>query len=156
MCVCVFFFFQIAISLLACVATFSGQLYFWRGYVFHNFSEWLLRHSSYIFRADIFSEQLLFSSFAEQPFFAAVFFSEWLLLQNETFTEQALPENEKFFMAVTFRNSCLSMFKIKVSKKELLFQGRYQLFQKSYISEKDNFSEKQYSAKPTFSGELLF
>ena len=99
--------------------------------LFHTFSEWLLRHSSYIFGADIFSEQLLFSPFSEQSLFAAVFFSEWLLFQNETFTEQALLENEKFFTAVTFRNSCFSMFRIKISKKELLFKAGTNFFRKA-------------------------
>ena len=93
--------------------------------LFHTFLEWLPRHSSYNFGADIFSEQLLFSPFSEQPLFAAVIFSEELLFQNENSTEQPLLENEKFFMAVTFRNSCFSLFRIKISKKELLFQGRY-------------------------------
>ena len=51
-------------------------------------------------------------------------------------------------------------YRIKLSKKELFFEAgtsaQRQLFQKSYILEKANLSEKQYSALPTFSGELPF
>ena len=119
-------FFQIAISLLACIATFSGQLYFWRSYFFTIFqSEYLDTNNSYIFGAAIFLEQLLFLLFQKSHFFAAVIFSEQLLFQSENSTEQPLLENKKFFMAVTFRNSYFSLFRIKISKKELLFQGRY-------------------------------
>ena len=64
-------------------------------------------------------------------------------------------------MAVTFRNSYFSLFRVKITKKELFFQkagtsAQYQLFQKSFILEKANFSEKQYSALSTFSGGLPF
>ena len=113
-----------------------------------------------------FSEQIFFQNsffllFQNSDFFAAVIFSEYSLFQSENSTEQPLLENKKFFMAVTFRDSCFSLFKIKISKKELLFHGRYfatryQLFQKSYILEKTSFSEKQYSALPASCGELLF
>ena len=40
-----------------------------------TFSEWLLRHNSYIFGAAIFSDQLLFSAFTEQPLFCNSYFS---------------------------------------------------------------------------------
>ena len=48
---------------------------------------------------------------------------------------------------------------IKISKKDL-FQSKssaqHQPFGKSYILEKADFSEKQYSVLPSFSGELPF
>ena len=118
-------YFQIAISLIAYVATFSGQFYFWRSYFFTLFQ------SDYFGTTVTSSEQLFFQSscffllFQNSHFFAAVIFSEQLLFQNENSTEQPVLENEKFFVAVTFRNSCFSLFRIKTPKKELLFQGRY-------------------------------
>ena len=108
---------------------FPSRMYFYRitlfleRLLFHTFSEWLLRHSSYIFGADIFSEQLLFSPFSEQPLFAAVIFSEELLFQNANSTEQPLLEKEKFFMAVIFRNSCFSLFRMKLFKNNYFFKA---------------------------------
>ena len=98
-------FFQIAISLLAYVATFSGQLYFGRSYFFTLFQ------SNYFDTTVTFSGQLFlqnscfFPLFQNSHFFAGAIFSEQLLCRSETSTEQALFENKKFFMAVTFRNS---------------------------------------------------
>ena len=40
----------------------------------HTFSEWTLRHNSYIFGAAIFSEQLFFSPFSEQSLFHSSYF----------------------------------------------------------------------------------
>ena len=119
------FCFQIVISLLACVATFSGQICLWRGYFLTLFQ------SDYFATTVTFLEQMFFQSscffllFQNSHFFTAGIFSEQLLFQNENSTEQPLLENKKFFMAVTFRNSYFSLFRIKISKKELLFQGRY-------------------------------
>ena len=79
-------FFQIAISLLAYVATFSEQLYFGRSYFFTLFRSnyfdstvKLLRLNSYFFGAAISSEQLLLSPFSE------VTFSQELFFQNSFF-----------------------------------------------------------------------
>ena len=91
--------------------------------LFHTFSEWLLRHSSHIFEADIFSEQLLFSPLSEQLLFAAVTFSEELLFQNVNSREQPLLEKEKFFMAIIIRNSCFSLFRIKLFKNNYFFKA---------------------------------
>ena len=69
-------YFQIAISLIGCVATFSGQLYFWRSYFFTLFQ------SDYFDTAGTFSEQLFFQSscffllFQNSHFSAAVILSE--------------------------------------------------------------------------------
>ena len=98
-------FFQIAISLLAYVATFSGQLYFGRSYFFTLFQ------SNYFDTTVTFSGQLFlqnsccFLLFQNSHFFAGVIFSEQLLFRSETSTEQALFENKKFFTEITFRNS---------------------------------------------------
>ena len=98
-------FFQIAISLLAYVATFSGQLYFGRSYFFTLFQ------SNYFDTTVTFSGQLFlqnsccFLLFQNSHFFAGVIFSEQLLFRSETSTEQTLLENKKFFTAVTFLNS---------------------------------------------------
>ena len=100
-------FFQIAISLLAYVATFSGQLYFGRSY-------FTLFQSNYFDTAVTFSRQLFlqnsgfFPLFQNSHFFAGVIFSEKLLFWSENSTEQPLLENKKFFTAVTFlRRNCL-------------------------------------------------
>ena len=67
------FFFQIAISLLTYVATFSGQLYFGRSY-------FTLFQSNYFDTAVTFSGQLFlqnsccFSPFSEQSFFRSSYF----------------------------------------------------------------------------------
>ena len=81
-------FFQIAISLLAYVVTFSGQLYFGRSYFFTLFqstsTQQLFFRGSYFFtRAAVFS------------FFRTVTFSEELFLQNSLFSER------KFYRVAT-------------------------------------------------------
>ena len=95
-------FFQIAISLLAYVATFSGQLYFGRG-LLHAFSEELLRHNSYFFEEAISSEQLLFSLFSEQSLFCRNYFCQnSFFFRSKSSTEQAFLENRKFFTRAIF------------------------------------------------------
>ena len=141
-----------AISLLAYPGTFSGQLYFWKSYFF------ALRHSSYFFGAAISLEQMLFF-FQKNQFFIAVVFSKQLLLQGETYTEQPLLENRKFFRAVRpfwCRNFSKYIYLQKSYFLEAGSSAHHQLFQKSHILEKATFSEKHYSALPTFSGELPF
>ena len=101
-------FFQIAISLLAYVATFSGQLYFGRSYFFTLFQ------SNYFDTTVTFSGQLFlqnsccFLLFQNSHFFAGVIFSEQLLFRSENSTEQLLLDNRRFFAAFTFRNSYFS------------------------------------------------
>ena len=96
----------------------------------NNRHNWRLNKSSKTFWIDgdlwvflnWFSEQIFFKSscffllFQNSHFFGGVIFSKQLLFQNENFTEQPLLENEKFFTAVTFRNSCFSLFRTKISK----------------------------------------
>ena len=119
-----YFSFQIATSLLTYVATFSGQLYFWRSYFFTLFQ------SNYSDTAVTFSGQLFLQNSCFFSFFRTVTFSQELFFQNrfffksETSTEQPLLETRKFFTAATFRNSYFfseELFRIKISKKELLF-----------------------------------
>ena len=104
------FFGKIVMSLLANVATFSEQLYFWINYFFtclqRNYFDTTVTFSEQLFlQNSCFFEELLFWN---SHFQAAVIFSEKLLLQSETSIEQPLLENKNFFRAVTFRNSYLS------------------------------------------------
>ena len=72
-----------SVSLLAYVATFSGQLCFWRSYFFTLF------RSNYFDMTVTFSEQLFlqnscfFLPFQNSHFFASVIFSESLLFQSD-------------------------------------------------------------------------
>ena len=85
-------FFQIAISPLAYVATFSGQLYFGRSYFFtlfqSNYFDTTVTFSEHLF----LPQQLLIFLF---HFFRTVTFSQELFFQNSFFLEQ------KFYRAVT-------------------------------------------------------
>ena len=80
-------FFQIVISLLAYVATLSGQLYFGKSYFFTLFE------SNYFDTTVTFSEQLflenscIYSPFSEQPLFCKSFFFR----NNFLFGEKLLP-----------------------------------------------------------------
>ena len=104
----------------------------------------------------MFSEQLLFS-----PFFTTVTFSQQLFFQNSFFFRVTILQSSHFLRIrsplwqLLFGTAVFSLFRIKISKKELLFQSSYST-QYQKILEKANFSEKQYSALPTFSGELFF
>ena len=91
-------------------ATFSGQFYFWRNYFFTLFQR------NYFNTTVTFSKQLFLQSISasfEELFFRTVtssqqlFFSEQLLFQSETSTEQPPLENRKLFRIVTFWNSNL-------------------------------------------------
>ena len=91
-------------------ATFSGQFCFWRNYFFTLFQ------SNYFNTTVTFSKQLFLQSISasfEELFFRTVtssqqlFFSEQLLFQSETSTEQPPLENRKLFRIVTFWNSNL-------------------------------------------------
>ena len=99
-------FFQMAISLLACVATYPGRLYLPQSNYFDKkvtFSEQLYLQRCYFF------EVLPFSERSPLPrrlfFFFFFFFSEKLLFQSKISTEQLLLENRSFFTAGAFRNT---------------------------------------------------
>ena len=99
------FFFQIEISLLAYVATFSGQLNFERSYFFtlfqNNYFEITVSFSGQLF----LQNSCFFLLSQNCHLFAGVISSKQLLFRRETSTEQTLLENRKFFTTVTFRNS---------------------------------------------------
>ena len=152
------------ISLLAYLATFSGQLYFRKRNFFkllqsNCFDTVVILLKQLFLQSSFFFEEL---RFRKSRFLASVIFSECLIFWSETYTEQSLVENRKFFRAVTFRNSHFFGGEIAQNKdiyrraplsKKLLL---HQLFQKSSIFEKADFSEKKYSAFSTFSEELPF
>ena len=117
-----------------------------------------LSRSSYFFRKAAF-----FFLFQNSHFFAGVIFSEYLFFLEQKFYRAATSWEQEDLYGTYFSERQFflqELFRIKISKKELLSQSRYfctaSTFQKSYILEKADFSEKQYSALPTFSGELLF
>ena len=95
-------FFQMAISLLAYVATYPGQLYLPQSNYFDKkvtFSEQLYLQRCYFFEVLPFSER---SPLPRSLFF---FFPEKLLFQSKTSTDQLLLENRSFFTAGAFRNT---------------------------------------------------
>ena len=130
-------------------------------HLFHYFNTIVLFRSIYFFRATAFFKEL---RFRKSHFLAAFIFSEYLIVRNETSTEQSLCENRKFFRAVAFLKSYFSggvfaQNKDIYRRAPLIDAGasaQHQLFQKSYVFKKAIFSEKKYSALLTFSRELPF
>ena len=107
----------------------------------HTFSEWPLRHNSYIFGAAIFSEQLFFSPFSEHSLFhSSYFFQNSFFFRAKKTTEQPLLENKKFFMAVTFRNSYFFPVQDKDIQKRATFS-------KQVLLHSINFFKKVYYGK---------
>ena len=142
---------SMAISLLVYVAIFSGSFIFGKATSSHFFIATFFEvWQGYFFGAALTSEQLLF---LRSSFFRTVTSSQHFLFQNSDFSRA------KFLS----RNHT---FRIGNSLVQLPFgtatHRRYQ--QKSYFSKQIlqhgiNFfkkSEKQYSALPSFSGELPF
>ena len=105
--------------------------------ILHTFSEWLLRHNSYIFGAAIFRAAAFFSFFRRATFSQQLFFQNSFIFQSKNSTAQPLLKNKKFFVSVTFQNNYFFPVYFKAG-----FSAQYQLFQKSYILEKANFSGK--------------
>ena len=128
--------------------------------------------SSHFFRVTTLTQQLHFRSTyffrtaTFLSFFRAVTFSQQLFFQNSFFFRAKILQNSHFLrIRSSLRQSLsgeaiFSLFRITISKKELLFQSRYfctvSTFSKRYIMEKANFSEKEFSVLPPFSGELPF
>ena len=163
-----------AISLLAYVATFSGQLYFWRNYFTLlqsncfdtkvTISEQLYLQRCYFFEELPFSEQppLRSSHFFQN----SCFFRAKLLPRAGTSLEQLL------FGTMTFLVE--KLFRIKIFSDQVLFRTRYFLrnfsrrvtfwekpiFWKSNIPHcllfQDSYFFKRLSIAATFSEELLF
>ena len=126
-------FFQITISLLAYVATFQD-----------NFI--LVEATSRFFRVTtstqqlLFwgsSEQLLFSPFSEQSLFRRSYFSFFFgakILKNSHLLR--IGGSLQLLFGIAFFSE--ELLRIKISKKEVLFQSRY------------------FCTAPTFSGKLCF
>ena len=118
-------FFQIAISFLAYVATFSGQLYFGTSYFFtlfqSNYFDTTVTFSGHLF----LPQQLLIFLF---HFFRTVTFSQELFFQNSFFFGAKILQSSHFLRIGISLWELLfgtafseELFRIKISKKELLF-----------------------------------
>ena len=107
--------------------------------------------SSHFFRVTTSTQQLLFRdsyffrTAAFFPFFRTVTFSEELFFQNSFFFEAKLLQSRYFLRIRSFYGSYFSqqlfnleeLFRIKISKKELIFQRRYFCT----VSEKTDFGK---------------
>ena len=159
-------FFQIAISSLACVATFTGQLYFWRGYFFTLFQ------SDYFDTAVTFSEQIFFQSsccfllfqnshFSQQLFFQKSFFFRTQILQSSHFLRKRSSLWQLFFGTAVFPCLGWNYLKITTFSRQLLLHStnffRKATFWKNIIFEKSNiphnllFLESFFFRAATFS-----
>ena len=76
--------------------------------------------SNYFFRAAAFFSFFRTVTFLQQLFFQNRFFFRETILQSSHFLRIRIPLWELLFGTAVF-----SLFKIKISKKELLFQSRY-------------------------------
>ena len=109
----------------------------------YTFSEWLLRHNSYIFGVAIFSEQLLFSSF-----FRRVTFSQQLFFQNSFLFRATILMSSHFLRIrsslwqLLFGTAVFSLFRIKIYKKELFFQSRYFCTISTFLEKKEKIFKK--------------
>ena len=86
----------------------------------HNFLEWQLRHNSYVFGAAVFFSFLRTVTFSQQLFFQNGFFFMAKILQSSHFLRI-----KSSSWHLLFRTAIFFLFRIKISKKELLFQSRY-------------------------------
>ena len=123
-----------AISLLACVAIFSTQLYFWRSCSFTLFQ------SDYFDTSVTFLEQLFFQSSCFFLLFRTVTFLQLLFFQNSFFFRAKILHNRHFLRIsslwqLLFGTAFSPLFRRRISKKELLFESRY-------FSKGSTFSEK--------------
>ena len=138
-----------AISLLAYVATFSGQFYF-RGRFFFKLLQSNHFDTSYFFKAAISSQHLIF---LKSFFFRTVTSSQQLLFfQNSCcFRAKLLSGNhhmrigsslgQLIFGTATFLAE--ELFRINISIEELLFRSRY-FCTTSTFSEKLHFGKKPF------------
>ena len=138
-------FFQIAISLLAYVATFSEQLYFGRSYLFTLFqsnflTQQLLFRGSYFFRTAAVFSFFRTVTFSQELFFQNSFFFGAKILQSSHFLRIGGSLRQLLFATAFFLEELL---RIKVSKKSYFFKAgtstQHQPFQKSYVLEKTDF-----------------
>ena len=138
-----------AISLLAYVATFSGQLYFWRNYFFT-----LLQSNSFDTTV-IFSEQLFLQN--RYVFWGASIF------RTVTSLQQSFLQNSNFFRAKLAQSS--HFLRIGNSLREALFGTptflveklfRTKTFQKRYFLEPGTSAQHQLFWKLLFRKKLFF
>ena len=118
------FSFQIATSLLAYVGTFSGQHYFGRSNFFTLFQ------SNYFDTTATFSVQLFLQNSCFFSLSRTVTFSQGLFFQNSFFFGVKLLQSSHFLRIGSFLRQLLfetviifleELFRIKISKRELLF-----------------------------------
>ena len=116
----------------------------------YTFSEWLLRRNSYIFRAAIFSEQMLFSPFWDQSLFQSTFsvISRAKILQSSPFLRL-----RSSLWQFLFGTAVFSLFKIKISKRDF---SEKLIFQKSNILHYLLFLESCFFRAATFSKDGTF
>ena len=115
-----------------------------------QFFEWQLRHNSYVFGAAVFFSFLRTVTFSQQLFFQNGFFFMAKILQNSHFLRI-----KSSSWHLLFRTAIFSLFRIKISKKELLFQSRY-FCTVSTFSEKLYFGKKLIFQKSNIPHCLLF
>ena len=169
-------FLQIAISLLAYIATFLGQLYFGRSYFFTLFQSNYFDTTT--FGAAISSEQLLFSPFSEQSLFCRSYFFRIASFPGRKFSGggslqqllfgTAIFSEELFFQVLLHS---INLFRKAILWKKLIFQKInfriFVLFLESCFFRATTFSKDAtfYSSclfrratflQHTFSEELLF
>ena len=147
------------ISLLAYLATFSGQFYFWRSYFF-TFLQ-LLRHNSYSFGESISSDQLLF---LRSTVFERVISSQQLFFQNtQVLGTKLLPSShfvkigsfleQLLFGTATFLwSNCLDE---RYLQKSSFDWSRY-FCTASAFSEEPHFQKTYFSWRGTFLEQPLF
>ena len=102
--------------------------------------------SSCFFRKAAFFFIFRTVNFSQQLFYQNSFFFRAKVLQSSHFLRI-----RSFSWQLLFRKAIFSRGTVKAGTS-----SQYQPFQESLILEKANFSEKQYSTLPTFSGELPF
>ena len=152
------FFFKWQLSFSHMLRLFKGR------FIFREANLFTFLQRNYFDTTVTFSELSMCSSFPEQPFLRRSYFFEQLLFQSEFSTEQSPLENRKFFRIVTFRNSYLfdeGIVQNKYIYRRATFLKMIPLysinfFRRATFQKKANFSGKQYSALPTFPGELIF
>ena len=139
--------------------TFSGQLYFWRSNFFTLFQ------SDYFDTTVTFSEQLFFqNSYFFLSFLRRVTFSQQLFFQNSFFFRAKILQNSHFLRIrsslwqLLSAAAIFSLFRIKISKKELLFQIRYSInfFRKGILWKKLIFQRRNILYYPLFLESYLF
>ena len=145
------------------VTTSAQQLFFRSSYFFRAAT--ILRSS--FFKTITFSQQLFFqnSYFYRAKLLPSSHFlrksnSLWqLLCRNSYFFVEELVQNKDINSRATFSKQVLlhsiNLFRTDTFSTKVLLQKRRYFF-RTAILEKANFSEKQYSVVPTFSGGLLY